>query len=376
MPSRPDRKPLTVSLDGMDFRRTGIGRVFENILAGLLASEEAASVRVLIPETRREPFERDYGGRPKLRVAYAPFEPFSAGDFLSKQRLFDRLPEKADIVLYPNMNVPLFPRGRFVFTVNDIIMMTGASSWSPVKKWLFRWLTSRALARADGLVCISEATRLDVERVFGRIPCPVRVIHPAIGDDFRGVDPARYREAPLLSGDYLFHVGIRVGHKNHAGLIRGWLEARRAFPGLKLVVAGKRLWEDDVDRLRAELGLGDELVEMREATDDQVKQLMANARAFVFPSLAEGFGIPPLEAMSMGTPVVCADIPVLREVNRDAAVYVDPHDPASIGQGIISVLSDAALRERLAAAAKALLPHYAKDRMAGDYLSFLREVAG
>ncbi|HEY5997552.1 MAG TPA: glycosyltransferase family 1 protein [Candidatus Deferrimicrobiaceae bacterium] len=359
----------------MDFRRTGIGRVFENILSGLLASDGVASVQVVIPESRREPFERDYGNRPKLRVAYAAFEPFSLGDFFSKQRLFDRFPEKADLAFYPNMNVPLIPRGRFAFTVNDIIMMTGASSWSPIKKWLFRVLTARALARADGLVCISEATRRDVERVFGRIPCPVKVIHPAVGDDFQGVDPARYRESPLVSGDYLFHVGIRVGHKNHAGLIRGWLEARKAFPGLKLVIAGKRLWEDDVDRLRAEEGLGDELVEMRGATDDEVKNLMANARAFVFPSLAEGFGIPPLEAMAMGAPVVCADIPVLREVNRDAAVYVDPHDPASIGRGIVSVLSDAALRERLAAAAKALLPHYAKDRMTGDYLSFLRTVA-
>lgn len=360
----------------MDFRRTGIGRVYENVLAGLLASDEVAAVRTVVPSSRRAAFEASYGGHPKAGVEWAPFEPFTPGDFLSKQRLVDRFSPPADVCLYPNMNVPLFPRGKVVFTVNDLIMMSPASSWHPVKRWLFRVLTQRALRRSAGLVCISDTTRLEVERVFGRIPCPVAVIHPAIGDDFQGVDPARYREAPAVAGDYLFHVGIRVGHKNHRGLILGWLEARKAFPGLKLVVAGKRLWEDDVDRLRAEHAIGDDLVELLDASDEQVKNLMANAKAFVFPSRAEGFGIPPLEAMALGAPVVCAGIPVLREVNRDAAVYVDPDDPASIGKGIVSVLSDAALRERLRCAAEALLPHYSRARMAGDYLAFLKRIAG
>ncbi len=360
----------------MDFRRTGIGRVFENALAGLLASDAVEAVQVVIPESRRPAFESDYASHPKVSVAYAPFEPFSPGDFLLKQRLIDRFSPRADVFLYPNMNVPLFPRGKVVFTVNDIIMMTPASSWHPVKKWLFRFLTRRALSRAAGLVCISETTRHEVGRVFGHVPCPTAVIHPAIGNEFHALRPESYRVEPPIAGDYLFHVGIRVGHKNHAGLIRGWIEARKAFPGLKLVIAGKRLWEDDVDRLRAELGLGDELVEVASPADEQVKALMANARAFVFPSLAEGFGIPPLEAMAMGAPVVCADIPVLREVNGDAALYVDPGDPLSIGRGIVAVLSDPAVRERLEGAARSRLPHFTRDRMAGQYLEFLQAVAG
>jgi glycosyltransferase involved in cell wall biosynthesis len=360
----------------MDFRRTGIGRVYESVLRGLLESEEVSVVQTVVPLSRREAFEAGYGGHPKIRAAFAPFEPFSPGDFLSKRRLLDGFSPRAGATLYPNMNVPLFPRAPFLFTVNDIIMMTPASSWNPVKKWLFGALTRRALARAAGLVCISEATRSEVERVFGPVPCPVRVIHPALGDEFLAADPSPRGEAPIVEGRYLLHVGIRVGHKNHAGLIRGWLEARKAYPELKLVVAGKRLWEDEVDRLRAEHGIGEELVEYRDATDAQVKNLMAHAAAFVFPSFAEGFGIPPLEAMAMGAPVVCADIPVLREVNADAAWYADPHDPASIGAGIVAVLSDPALRSRLLEAAARRLPHFSRARMAREYLSFLLDVAG
>jgi glycosyltransferase involved in cell wall biosynthesis len=364
-------KGMIVYIDGMDFRRTGIGRVMENVLSGLVESEAVAEVRTVVPRTREKEFTDAFGPSRKVRAAFAGFEPFSPGDFLAKQRLIDRFSPAADIFFYPNMNVPLFPRGRFVFTVNDIIMMTSASSWSAAKKSLFRLLTARAMSGAAGVVFISDATRREVERVFGRPAGPVKVIHPCIGQDFLEADPAVHRSAPLVEGDYILHVGIRVGHKNHAGLIRGFLEARREFPGLRLVVAGRRLWEDDVDRLRGELGLGDELVEFRGASDAEVKNLYANARAFVFPSLAEGFGIPPLEAMAMGVPVVCSDIPVLREVNGDAALYVDPFSPADIGKGVAAVLGDGTVRERLLAAGRDKLPYYSRRRMAGEYLSFL-----
>lgn len=365
---------MIVYVDGMDFRRTGIGRILESLLAGLVESALVTKVQTVVPRTRREEFLGTYSGHPKIDAAFAPFEPFSPGDFLRKQRLIDRFDPPADVCLYPNMDVPLFGRGRVVVSINDIIMMTSRSSWSPIKKWLFRLLTAKALSSAQGVVCISEVTRSEVERVFGKCRVPVRVIHPCLGEDFLRADPEKYRGNPLVDGEYVLHVGIRVRHKNHAGLIRGWAEARKACRGLRLVIVGNRLWEDDVDRLRREFDLAEELVEFRHASDEEVKNLYANARAFVFPSFEEGFGIPPLEAMAMGTPVVCADIPVLREVNGDAALYVDPSSPESIGRGIRAVLSDRSLRSRLTTAGKARLVSYTGKRMTEEHLSFLEHV--
>lgn len=366
---------MVVYVDGMDFRRTGIGRVLEQLLAGLVESDAVERIQTVVPRTRAKEFARAFGGSAKVDAAFAGFEPFSVGDFFLKQRLIDRFSRPADLFFYPNMNVPFFPRGDVVITINDIIMMTPASSWSPGKKVLFRYLTARALRRAAGVVCISDFTRGEVERVFGRQEAPVRVIHPCVGEDYLAADPVQHRTAPLVQGEYILHVGIRVRHKNHEGLIRGWLAARKQIPGLKLVIAGKRLWEDDVDRLRRDLGLDDELLEFRSATDGEVRNLYSNAKAFLFPSFAEGFGIPPLEAMAMGVPVVCSDIPVLREVSGDAAHYVDPHSPEDIGSGIVAVLRDAGARERLLSAGRKRLARFSRGRMAGEYVSFFRATA-
>ncbi|MGA7104657.1 MAG: glycosyltransferase family 1 protein [Candidatus Deferrimicrobiaceae bacterium] len=366
---------MIVYIDGMDFRRTGIGRVLENVLVGLIESEKITKVQTLIPRTRRKEFLESFSDHPKIDAAFAAFEPFSPRDFLLKQRLIDRFSPPADVFFYPNMNIPLIQRGKVVFSINDIIMMTPQSGWSPIKRRLFRFLTAKALSRAQGVVCISNFTRGEMERVFGKSRASVRVIHPCLGEDFLYADPEKYRRSPLVDGDYILHVGIRVRHKNHAGLIRGWIEARKKFPGLRLVVVGKRLWEDDVDRLRRKYGLTDELVEFTDATDDEVKNLYSNARVFVFPSFVEGFGIPPLEAMAMGLPVVSADIPVLREVNGDSVHYVQPSDPQDIGRGIAVVLTDPGLRARLVAAGKNRLETYTHGKMAGEYVSFLRAIA-
>jgi len=365
---------MIVYIDGMDFRRTGIGRVYESILSGLAEREEIRGIQTLVPRDREKEFGDSYGGRDKIDASFTEFSPFSPGDFLRKQRLIDRFSPPADLALYPNMNVPLFPRGRFVFTVNDIIMMTSDSSWSPAKKYLFRALTARALSRCCGLVCISGFTRSEIERVFGKLRAPVRVIHPALDEEYLRIDPVKYRKAPLVPGEYILHVGIRVAHKNHRNLILGWMEARKKFPDLRLVVAGRRLWEDDVDRLRRDLGLKWELLEFPESTDEEIRNLYANAKVFVFPSFLEGFGIPPLEAMAMGIPVVCADIPVLREVNVGAALYADPRSPAAIGDRIVEALCMGSGKDALIAAGKARIRHFTRERMAGEYLDFLQAV--
>lgn len=150
---------MIVYVDGMEFRRTGIGRVMENVLAGLIASEAVTRIQTVVPRSRAGEFGESFGNAPKVQAAFAGFEPFSPGDFLVKQRLIDRFSPAADLLFFPNMNIPLFPRGEVVFTINDIIMMTPLSSWGAAKKRLFRFLTARALSRARGVVCVSHVTR-------------------------------------------------------------------------------------------------------------------------------------------------------------------------------------------------------------------------
>jgi glycosyltransferase involved in cell wall biosynthesis len=102
-----------------------------------------------------------------------------------------------------------------------------------------------------------------------------------------------------------------------------------------------------VDRWKTDPRLKDRLIEIADPTDEEIVRLLSRAKAFIFPSFAEGFGLPPLEAMASGVPVVCSDIPVFREVYGDAVRYVDPNRAESIAGGIREVLDDSGLSDSL-----------------------------
>jgi glycosyltransferase involved in cell wall biosynthesis len=134
-----------------------------------------------------------------------------------------------------------------------------------------------------------------------------------------------------LEGDYLLFVGNRYGYKNLEGLLAAFRLLLPDFPGLKATVVGvPKGTSGEAERLLADPSLKGRVVEYPRATDGQLMALYAHAKAFVFPSFMEGFGIPPLEALAFRVPVVCSDIPVIREVCGDAVRYADPSDPASI----------------------------------------------
>jgi glycosyltransferase involved in cell wall biosynthesis len=118
--------------------------------------------------------------------------------------------------------------------------------------------------------------------------------------------------------------------------------------------------------------LRDRIIEILEPTDGDIQQLFAGAKAFVFPSFAEGFGLPPLEAMASGVPVVCSDIPVFREVYGDAVCYVEPARPESIADGIRRVLADPSYAAGLSRKGRDRAEIYRKERSMNAYLDLIR----
>ncbi|HWS15971.1 MAG TPA: glycosyltransferase family 1 protein, partial [Candidatus Methylomirabilis sp.] len=225
---------------------------------------------------------------------------------------------------------------------------------------------------AEAVVTISETAREEIARTFRIPPERVAVVYPWVKDAFfagEGPPPAR---SPV-AGEYLLYVGLRIAHKNLDGLVRAFLLVSGEFPTLKLVVAGKRYTAPDmVDRWKADPRLAGRLVEILDPPDETLRALYAGARAFVFPSLAEGFGLPPLEAMASGVPVVCSDIPVFREVYGDAVRYADPNLPESIADGVRKVLSDPGLTSRLARSGSERAALYRRDRAVNAYLELIR----
>jgi len=223
------------------------------------------------------------------------------------------------------------------------------------------------------VVTISESVKEDLVREFGLPPKKIRVIYPWVKEVFFGPPDDEPLPAPLRGKDYILYVGLRIAHKNVDGVIRAFLLLVKDFPELRLVIAGGRYTTPDmVDRWKRDPRLMGRLTEIPDPSDEDIARLLRGAKAFVFPSFVEGFGLPPLEAMAAGVPVVCSDIPVFREVYGEAVLYVAPNRPDSIADGVRKVLADDEWSARCAWNGRARAELYRKDRSLNAYLDLLR----
>lgn len=332
----------------MSFLESGIGRVYANVLRALLDADGVERISTVVPVSREREF-RGMFSSPRLEARFVPYGQGSWKEFFVKGRTIGGIHPKPDLYYFPNFYVPFFFRGKFLATIHDLIPIYPLYDIPEWKKAAVRFLMRRSLRNAAGCVCVSRFTRDEVVRMFRSDGKKLTVIHNWIDDGYlelAGVSAED--EAPAVEGDYLLFVGNRFVHKNLGTLVRAFSLLRSDFPRLKLVVAGARVRKvDDIDTAVKDLGLEEKVVEMIRPGDAVVRNLYRHAKAFVFPSLVEGFGFPPLEAMAFGVPVVCSDIPVIREVCGDAVRYAAPSDPAAFADQIRNVFSEREPRQAI-----------------------------
>jgi glycosyltransferase involved in cell wall biosynthesis len=214
-----------------------------------------------------------------------------------------------------------------------------ASDWG---QWL-RWQYREYLTRAARVIAISERTKRDIVRIYGLDPSVIDVVHLAIDRErFRPECDARQRdylrEKAGLASPYLLYVGLRNDYKNFDGLLRALADSPLR-ERLTLAVAG-RPWQEEELALVRRVGLEGRVRLIVNPSDEVLRALYSFAAAFVYPSRHEGFGIPLLEAMACGCPVLASDTEVFHEVAGDAVIYFSPDDPADIGRTFEAALDE------------------------------------
>lgn len=360
---------MRIYLDGMFYKCSGVGRVYENLLSEFIERTKWEVIHTAVPAMLREQF-LDRFPSPRVRPMFLEYGPMGFGDLFRKGIALRPLAGKVSLFLFPGHNVPLFMPEKYILTVNDVTAFSPHFRLPWYRKAGFRWLLSRAVHGAETVVTISKTVKGDLVREFGLPPGRIRVISPWIKETFFEPPPAA---GSPVSGEYLLYLGLRIPHKNVEGVIRAFSLLLGEFPELRLVIAGSRYSTPDmVDRWKGDPRLMGRLVEIFDPSDDDIARLFGGAKAFVFPSFAEGFGLPPLEAMASGVPVVCSDIPVFREVYGDAVRYVDPSRPESIAEGVREILKDDGLSARFALAGRARAALYRRDRSLNAYLDMIR----
>lgn len=239
-----------------------------------------------------------------------------------------------------------------VVTVHDLVAFTHPET-IPWKYALYmRWLIRRAVHAASRVVADSQGVRAAIVSTLRVDPARIDVVPLGVSERFQPPPDAevrRVRERLALPEAYLLFVGNLEPRKNLPGLLQAFrrVHARLGRP-IHLVVAGKVAWKSR--GLLAELAATDleGLVRTTGYVEpEDLAALYAGAEAFVFPSFQEGFGLPVLEAMQSGTPVIAGNVAAVAEVAGDAAVLVDPASHASIAEGILAVLTDPARRADL-----------------------------
>ena len=285
---------------------------------------------------------------------------------------------RLDLFHSPDFSLPPLRTGRKILTVHDLSFMRVPECSDPsLRSYLLR-VVPPSVRRADVVLADSQCTRADVIELLGADPAAVEVVYAGVEPRFRCVRDnavlAAVRQRYRLPGRFVLGLGTLQPRKNFARLIEAFARVRgRATPQAGLVIAGGPGWMyEGIYHRVGELGLHDDVFFPGYVADQDLAALYSLADLFVFPSLYEGFGLPPLEAMACGTPVVCSNTSSLPEVVGDAALTVDPLDVPALAEAMERALADSALREGLVRSGLAQAQRFTWPQAAAKLLGVYR----
>ncbi len=257
-----------------------------------------------------------------------------------------------DVLISGGMTAPFFCPVRSYVMIYDLQHINQPENFSRFQLLFLRSIIYMSAKSARGVLTLSEKSKSDIVRHYRIAPKDVFVTHLASdAGSFRkrsAEETAGVRKRYKLPERFILYIASSLPHKNYERLLEAFSEVKAADAGIKLVLIGARSYGHDVIAAKIdELGLKEDVVFLGWLPFEDIPLIYSACELFVFPSLHEGFGIPVLEAMAAGVPVVCSGIEVLSEVAGDAALFVDALDTGSIARGMLKVLQDRVLREGL-----------------------------
>ncbi len=370
---------IAVNASIMDGRPTGIGWYTVNMVNAIFRQVASCEHSYTLFSSEDRLFR--YSGNVRLRrlskyVRSHDFKKFGAAvRFFWNQCVYTRLAREFDICYSPTHHCSLFvPQ---IITVLDLIGLNFPTQHK-LQYYYYRFFLPIAMKKARRIITISQATKTDIVKFMN---CPnekVQVI--TCGYDrnlyYQRLDAVQTVQDRYNLGDYILTVGATFPHKNLERLIESYsmlpMHLRRRY---KLVVAGgENDYARRLRRLVAEKGLQESVYFAGYVSAHELSLLYGAATVMIYPSLYEGFGLPPLEAMACGCPVIISNTTSLPEVGGDAAWYVDPTDARSMSQGLETVLTDAALRDNLVQRGLARARLFSWDEAAEQLLQVFDEV--
>ena len=282
-----------------------------------------------------------------------------------------------DVMHFPRFSVPARRTCPSVVTIHDLAFLVRGNTAPEATRRYFTRCTRRAIERADRVIVVSESTRDDLIDQTGCDSTRVEVVYNGVDERFhagnRGDSRSVVERHFGLTGPFLLFVGTIEPRKNIEGLIHAHEQLGTHLP---LVICGRKGWMYEKVFLAAERSRAREKIRFLDHVPDGIlPDLYRAASVFVYPSHYEGFGLPVLEAMACGTPVVSSSTSAIPEIAGDAAILVNPDSPEEIAEGIRRLTDDPTEAERFQALGPARARTFTWERTARDTLEVYRNAA-
>jgi len=329
----------------------------------------------IIVLTRKKRVEFMKKNAPRFEVVETRFKEFSFGEQLGLLKQLHLI--KPDLMHFAMVQQPILYRGKVITTMNDL---TTTRFRNPAKNWLvfaikqriYKWVNVIVARKSKALITFTEYVKDDVAK-FARVNSRKITVTPLAADIIKDApEPV----AELEDKDFVMYVGRPGPHKNLDRLVDAFAKLRQDNPQLRLVLAGKRdaLYKR-LEKRVAQKNVGN-VIFTGFVSEGELRWLYEHTKAYVFPSLSEGFGLPGLEAMAHGAPVVSSGATCLPEVYGDGALYFDPLDVNDMTEKINAVINDKKLADGLVQKGKKVATRYSWQRMAEQTLAVYKEVLG
>ncbi len=369
---------MRIALDArlLYYRQAGIGSYTVRLLEAL--TREAPQERFLVLHDRR-------GARPPIQapnLTPVPIFTPSHHRFESLTLPVELLALRPEVLHSPDFVLPARRSYAGVVTVHDLAFLR-FPQWVTAEAGRYYGRVRQAVRSAEKVIAVSECTRRDVLELLEVAPDKVTVIHEAAGGPFVPLDPPptqprTFKGRTLAVRRFALFVGTIEPRKNLPTLLQALRRMLDRFPDLephpRLIVAGAQGWlSESLFGQVHDLRLSQEVAFIGPVSQEELVWLYNAARFLVFPSLYEGFGLPPLEAMSCGTPVIASSAGAVPEVVGTAGLLVDPQDVDGWAEAMAKLWADEALRDDLRDRGRERAALFSWERAARETLAVYRE---
>lgn len=338
-------KKYHIGIDARSYGWTGIGRYVRNLMRELFVLDTENEYTVFLNKENYDTFKAP-NERVKKILVDIPWYSFQ------EQLQFPKAlrSQKFDLVHFPHFNIPLVYSKPFVATIHDLTLsfFPGQKMTSMMHRMAYQMTIRHACKKAQGIIAVSKNTKKDIEQLLSVPSEKVDVIYEAVENDTYNANidldaVEAIKKKYNIRKPYLMYVGVWRSHKNILGLLSGFAKILERGLDYQLVITGKAdpHYPEVMEKMK-ELGIEKNVVLPGFVPEEELPVFFKGCELFVFPSFYEGFGLPPLEAMASGCPVVASNTSCMPEILGDAAEFFDPYNHEDIARAMESVLRNRA----------------------------------